>query len=97
MRRLSPALAALTLAGVTLAAPAARAATVTVVGPAAPALVGSAASNSPGIDLAVSCFDAALTRSSSAPARSARVAVWSEWVSWSTAKPSVTSARDSRR
>ena len=58
MRRLSPALAALTLAGVTLAAPAARAATVTVVGPAAPALVGSAASNSPGIDLAVSCFDA---------------------------------------
>ena len=37
----------------------------------------------------------ATTHSSSAPARSARVAVCRQWVSWSTANPSTTSASDS--
>src|SRR5687767_11655202 len=37
----------------------------------------------------------ATTTSSSAPSRSARVAVWRQWVSWSVAKPSVMS--DSER
>src|ERR1035441_3772915 len=37
----------------------------------------------------------ATTSSSSAPARSALVAVWRQWVSWSTAKPSTTSDSDS--
>src|SRR5688572_3709880 len=35
----------------------------------------------------------ATTTSSSAPARSARVAVWRQWVSWSVAKPSTIESR----
>src|SRR4051794_10971051 len=42
----------------------------------------------------MSCSKDANTTSSSAPARSASVAVWSECVSWSTAKPSVMSASE---
>ncbi len=45
--------------------------------------------------LPMSWHSEAKTTSGSAPARSARVAVCSEWVSWSVAKPSVMSASDS--
>jgi hypothetical protein len=38
---------------------------------------------------AMSWQSAATTTSLSAPARSARAAVWQTWVSWSTAKPFV--------
>ena len=44
--------------------------------------------------LPMSWHSEATTISSSAPASSARVAVCREWVSWSTAKPSVISERD---
>src|SRR5438309_1103096 len=48
------------------------------------------------IALPMSWHSDATTNSLSAPARSARVAVWRQWVSWSVAKPSTSSSRDRR-